>query len=94
MFLCSYRRKDGRVCKTESYAQRCGNHTDSKTNILCINCDSRFTNNSVSICNSTECSAVYATYRAQVRNHQKYYNAAFAKECIERIEKIDADMTA
>lgn len=92
MYLCSYRRRNGRVCKTESYAARCELHTDSKTNILCINCDSRFTNSSVSICNSSECNAIYATYRAQYRNQRKYYNAEFAAQCIAHLQDNAADM--
>ena len=91
-YLCSYRHRSGRVCKTESNRPRCDRHLTTRTNILCINCDSRFTNSSVSICNDIDCRSIYGIYRAQFRNQKKHFNAEFAAQCIQHLENNAADM--
>ena len=92
--MCSYRHRNGEMCRTRSFTPRCAAHTGRQTHALCISCSVNFTSSKYMICSDIDCLSVRDSYRAQMRARRSYYDAAFVRECSEMLAVNAADMTA
>ena len=81
--MCSYRHRNGEMCRTRSFTPRCAAHTGRQTHALCIICSVNFTSSKYMICSDIDCLSVRDSYRAQLRARRSYYDAKFVRECSE-----------